>query len=62
MLAILVVSMLECVLRWSIFLFVNRHGFNSSGLVMMQVVVQIVRDTFARVITLLVSLGYGILI
>lgn len=62
LLAILVVSMLEAVLRWSIFLFVNNHGFNSIALVVAQVIVQVLRDTFARIITLLVSLGYGILI
>jgi len=59
---ILIVGFLECVLQWSSFLFVNSHGYNHQGLVLAQILVQICRDTFARVVMLLVSLGYGILI
>lgn len=39
LLAVLIVSLLEAILRWSIFLFVNKHGFNSIGLVVFQVIV-----------------------
>lgn len=61
-LVIIVISLLECLLRWGIFSSNNMYGTNNSFLLFLQVLVEVCRDTFSRVITLLVSLGYGILI
>jgi hypothetical protein len=61
-LAILSVSLFDCFMRWGTFMYNNDNGHGSFGIVFFQITVQVLRDTFARVTLLVVSLGYGILI
>lgn len=61
-LAVIVINLFDCFTRWGNFMYYNKYGFNSFWMIFFQVFVQVIRDTFSRVITLLVSLGYGILI
>jgi len=42
--------------------FYNSYGYYNSWLMGISVLLEVLRNTFARVITLLVALGYGILI
>ena len=61
-LVIIAITFFECIFNWSLYSFLNRKGRYSTGITLMCIVIEITRSTFARVITLIVALGYGILI
>lgn len=61
-LAIIMISFFECVFNWSLYSFINRKGRYSTGITLICMLIEIFRSTFARVVTLVVALGYGILI
>ena len=60
--AVICVTLLQCVLSWAHFAFNNEYGHSSSFLIYSNIIVEVARSTFSRDVILLVSLGYGILI
>ena len=61
-LLIICISFLECIFNWSLYSHINRKGEYSTAITLMCMAIEIFRSTFARVVTLVVALGYGILI
>jgi hypothetical protein len=61
-LVIILISFLECIFNWSLYAYINRRGEYSGAITFLCMVIEIFRSTFARVVTLVVALGYGILI
>ena len=55
-------SLLQCIFNWAIYGYMNRVGEHSRMLTFLGIMIEILRSTFARVVTLVVALGYGILI
>lgn len=62
MLVIICITWFECIFNWSLYSYINRKGSYSAGITIMCMIIEICRSTFARVVTLVVALGYGILI
>ena len=61
-LAIISISFAQCAFNWGLYSYMNQKGENSPFLTFFSISMEILRNTFARVVTLIVALGYGILI
>ena len=61
-LAIISISFAQCVFNWALYAYLNRYGVNSPWLSFLSIMMEILKNTSARVVTLIVALGYGIVI
>lgn len=61
-LAIITICLFQCIFNWALYGNMNKIGVYSPVLTFASIAVEILRNTFARVVTLVVALGYGILI
>ena len=61
-LAVILISLFECGFECSLYAYLNRKGTNSPVLIITEFFFEILRNIFSRVATLLIGLGYGILI
>jgi hypothetical protein len=61
-LAIISICLMQCLFNFGLYHNMNKVGFYSPVLTFASITVDILRNTFARVVTLVVALGYGILI
>lgn len=59
---VLTFGLIECALMYFEYYIFNKHGVRSFFYVLQNVIISALAKTFARVIVLLVSLGYGILL
>jgi hypothetical protein len=59
---LILISLFECAFNGSLYNYQNRIGLNSPFLILMEILFINLRNTASRVLTLLVALGYGILI
>jgi hypothetical protein len=61
-LAIIMISLFECVFNWIQYSFINRKGRFSTGINLICMLINIFRSTFARVVTLVVALGSRLIV
>lgn len=61
-LAVISVTLVQCIFNLSLVQYDNRVGEATATLTLLSCLIEILRQTLARVFTLLIGLGYGILI
>ena len=61
-LVIISICLMQCFFNWGMYSNLNKVGETNSVLILASITMNILRNTFARVVTLVVALGYGILI
>jgi len=59
-LLLIIVTVVQCLVTFGVYSNSNEVGDTSSELVLISIILEVIRSTFAKVVTLLVGLGYGI--
>ena len=58
----IIISLLKCIINLTFYSHINDTGLTSDALLYLSFAIEIARNTFSRVVALVVALGYGIVI